>query len=146
MFDRIDAFVRDVSTIETEIALAERLDEICREMGFAYFALTHHVDIRHTPGPAIRLANYPSDWVDYFDAHKLGPSDPVHRASHLTSVGFAWSKLSRLIALTPRDLQVLELAGRVADFLELAELMCVDALDRALVTLLAERQVDPEEL
>ncbi|OYW46413.1 MAG: LuxR family transcriptional regulator [Sphingomonadales bacterium 12-68-11] len=112
MFDRIDAFVRDVSTIETEIALAERLDEICREMGFAYFALTHHVDIRHTPGPAIRLANYPSDWVDYFDAHKLGPSDPVHRASHLTSVGFAWSKLSRLIALTPRDLQVLELAER----------------------------------
>ena len=26
--------------------------------------------------------------------------------------------------------QVLELAGRVADYLELAELMCVDALDR----------------
>src|SRR5690606_16539307 len=26
--------------------------------------------------------------------------------------------------------QVLELSGRVADFLELAELMCVDALDR----------------
>src|SRR5690606_2954398 len=39
------------------------------------------------------------------------PSDPVHRASHLTSVGFPWSRLSGLIELTPRDRRVLELAA-----------------------------------
>lgn len=112
MFDRIDAFVRDATEVETEAELAELMAEISREMGFAYFALTHHVDIRRAPGPAIRLANYPSDWVDYFDDHQLGPSDPVHRASQLTSVGFAWSKLASLIELTPRDRQILDLATR----------------------------------
>lgn len=40
MFDRIDAFVREIGETETEAALAELLTEICREMGFAYFALT----------------------------------------------------------------------------------------------------------
>jgi hypothetical protein len=40
MFDRIDAFVRDVSKVETEAALSDLLDEISRDMGFAYFALT----------------------------------------------------------------------------------------------------------
>ena len=60
----------------------------------------------------IRLDNYPSDWVDYFDEARLGPSDPVHRASHLTSVGFAWSQLPELIQLTPRDHEILEHAGR----------------------------------
>lgn len=112
MFDRVDAFVRDVSEVRTEADLWELLAEISREMGFSYFALTHHVDIREAPRPAIRLANYPSDWVDYFDDQKLGPSDPVHRASHLTSVGFPWSRLSSLIELTPRDHEVLELAAR----------------------------------
>lgn len=111
MFDRIDAFVRAVSEVETETALAELLAEISREMGFAYFALTHHVALRQAPEPAIRLANYPAEWIAYFDRHDLGPSDPVHRASQLTSVGFAWSRLPDLIALTPRDREVLALAG-----------------------------------
>lgn len=111
MFDRIDRFVREVSEVETEDALAALLGEISREMGFAYFALTHHVPLRRAPGPTIRLANYPSEWVDYFDGHDLGPSDPVHRASQLTAVGFAWSRLPYLISLTPRDQEVLQLAG-----------------------------------
>src|SRR5690606_14146064 len=111
MFDRIDAFVRDTTEVVTESELAELLAEISREMGFAYFALTHHVDLRRAPGPAIRLANYPADWVDYFDDNRLGPSDPVHRASQVTSVGFSWSKLSSLIDLTPRDRRILDLAA-----------------------------------
>ena len=110
MFDRVDAFVRDVGQATSEADLVTLLTEICRDMGFSYFALTHHVDIRRAPRPAIRLDNYPRDWVEYFDTQKLGVSDPVHRASHVTSVGFAWSKLSSMITLTPRDCEVLELA------------------------------------
>jgi LuxR family quorum-sensing system transcriptional regulator CciR len=112
MFDRIEAFVREVSEVETEAQLAGLLDEVGREMGFSYFALTHHVDIRLAPRPAIRLANYPAEWIGYFDDHRLGASDPVHRASQLTSAGFAWSMLPSLIKLTPRDHEVLALAGR----------------------------------
>ncbi len=112
MFDRIDAFVRDLGEARSESDLAYLLDEVTRDMGFSFFALTHHVDLRAAAQPAIRLANYPSDWTEYFDAHKLGASDPVHRASHVTSVGFAWSHLPSLIPLTPRDHQVLELAAR----------------------------------
>ena len=111
MFERVDAFVTDVSEITSEAELAEALAMIGQELGFSYFALTHHVDIRHAPQPTIRLHNYPCGWEDYFDEQKLGTSDPVHRASQLTTVGFPWSKLPRLIQLTPRDLQVLERAG-----------------------------------
>jgi LuxR family quorum-sensing system transcriptional regulator CciR len=111
MFSRIDAFVRDVSNIVSEAELAALLEEISADMGFHYFALTHHVDILRAPQPAIRLHNYPSQWAEYFDEQKLGPSDPVHRASHLTSVGFTWSRLPQMIHLTPRDRWVLEQAG-----------------------------------
>ena len=111
MFERVDAFVEDVSGVGTEEELADCLEAISRDMGFRYFALTHHVDIREAPRPAIRLHNYPTEWVAWFDEQKLGPSDPVHRASHLTTVGFAWSQLPRMIKLTPRDVAILELAG-----------------------------------
>jgi LuxR family quorum-sensing system transcriptional regulator CciR len=106
MFDRVNSFVSDLRCIENETDLAAALDEITRDLGFRYFALTHHTDVRRT-SHAIRLHNYPEGWADWFDARQLGPTDPVHRASHLTSVGFAWSKLPEMISLTPNDLEIL---------------------------------------
>jgi LuxR family quorum-sensing system transcriptional regulator CciR len=111
MFDRVDAFVRDVRDLRTEAELAEALSEVTLDLGFRYFALTHHVDVRKT-GTAIRIHNYPRDWEKWFDDQGLGAIDPVHRASHMTSVGFPWSRLDQMIPLTARDRQVLEAARR----------------------------------
>jgi LuxR family quorum-sensing system transcriptional regulator CciR len=112
MFDRIDAFVREAREIGCEGDLGIALAEVTREMGFSYFALTHHVDMRRAPRPAVRLHNYPCGWEDYFEEQELGRSDPVHRASQLTTVGFAWSQLPRMIELTRVDRQVLDEAER----------------------------------
>lgn len=111
MFSRVDAFVRDVRELESEEALAEALRDVTNDLGFRYFALTHHVDIR-TSSSAIRLHNYPTGWSEWFDAQGLGGADPVHRASNLTSVGFAWSRLEEMIALTANDRAVLDLARK----------------------------------
>jgi LuxR family quorum-sensing system transcriptional regulator CciR len=106
-FEQAEAFLRDVSATSTEVELSEALSVVAQELGFSYFALTHHIDIRCAPQPAIRLHNYPVDWVQYYDDNSLGVSDPVHRASHMTSVGFAWSEIPKMIALTPRDHEIL---------------------------------------
>src|SRR3546814_7465361 len=48
--------------------------------------------------PAVRsvhIVDYPQDWVERFQARRLYASDPIHRASHRTNVGFAWSVLGR---------------------------------------------------
>jgi LuxR family transcriptional regulator, quorum-sensing system regulator CciR len=111
MFDRVDAFVRDVRELETEEALAGALADVAGDLGFRYFALTHHVDVRRSSA-AIRIHNYPDGWAEWFDEQSLGAIDPVHRASNLTSVGFAWSRLPDMIALTPKDWRVLELARK----------------------------------
>src|SRR3546814_18553250 len=58
----------------------------------------------------MRLHNYPESWVDYFDGNRLAVSDPVHQASHVTSVGFTWRELPQLIAMTPGDRMILALA------------------------------------
>jgi len=109
-FERAEAYLRGVTETASEAELADALGEIARELGFSYFALSHHVDIRSAAQPTIRLHNYPDDWAEYYDENRLGLSDPVHRASHLTSVGFAWSELSRMIDLTAGDQAMLERA------------------------------------
>jgi LuxR family quorum-sensing system transcriptional regulator CciR len=111
MFSRVDAFVRDVRELETEAALAGALADVSRDLGFRYFALTHHVDVRRSSA-AIRIHNYPDGWAEWFDDQGLGAIDPVHRATNVTSVGFIWSKLPEMIALTDKDRRVLELARR----------------------------------
>lgn len=93
-------------------ALEGTIDAIAREMGFRHFALTHHIDVPRAPRPAIRLDNYPPAWADYFDAQRLGPSDPVHRASQTTGLGFSWSQLGAMIELGPRDHDILARSRR----------------------------------
>lgn len=112
-FDRAEAFLRELTQANSEAELADVLGFVARELGFSFFALTHHVDILHAPQPAIRLHNYPDTWAEYYDRNQLGLSDPVHRASHLTSVGFAWSDLSRLVDLTQGDREILTRGERM---------------------------------
>lgn len=109
MFGRVAAFVHDVRHIGTEDQLIEALTDVTADLGFRYFALAHHVDVR-TSARAIRLHNYPAGWAEWFDEHSLGKTDPVHRASNLTSVGFAWSSLPDMLALTAEDIRVLAAA------------------------------------
>ena len=103
-------FAQAVASAESLKDLSDIVEALTRDIGFRYFALTHHVDLPRAPQPAIRLHNYPAEWASWFDAERLGPSDPVHRASHLTQVGFRWSMLPHLIHLTPRDQFILERA------------------------------------
>jgi LuxR family quorum-sensing system transcriptional regulator CciR len=109
MFSRVEEFVRDVRELTSADDLVQALEEVSTELGFRYFALTHHVDVRSATG-AVRLHNYPEGWAEWFDDQSLGTSDPVHRASSLTSVGFAWSNLPDMILLTANDIRVLETA------------------------------------
>ena len=112
MFERVGAFVEDVSSAGTQAELRTILLDISRELGFAHFALSHHVDLRSSSEPAIRIHNYPEEWERYYDRHHLGRTDAVHRACQTTAVGFAWSQLPRMIPLTRRDHRILEAAAR----------------------------------
>lgn len=109
MFDRVNAFVKDVRKLDSESELAGAMAQIVGELGFRYFALTHHIDVKRSSA-AIRIHNYPTGWAEWFDEQSLGAKDPVHRASNITSVGFAWSRLPEMIALTKDDQKVLERA------------------------------------
>ena len=100
---------RIVETVGSADELAAAMAAISMELGFQYFALSHHVDVATAGDAAIRLHNYPRRWAEYYDENALGVSDPVHRASHVTSIGFSWSQIAAMIPLTPADHRILAL-------------------------------------
>jgi LuxR family quorum-sensing system transcriptional regulator CciR len=100
---------RIVETVGSAEDLTVIMAAISVELGFQYFALSHHVDVATAGDAAIRLHNYPQRWADYYDENALGVSDPVHRASHVTSIGFPWSRMAAMIPLTPGDHHILAL-------------------------------------
>lgn len=93
--------------------LFEAIERSCEQMDVEYFALVHHVDFAGEADLAIRLHNYPDHWQTWFDENQLGRLDPIHRASHVTSMGFPWSAVPGLIQLTPDDRNVLGRAHEV---------------------------------
>ena len=102
-------FVQQVTAARSADDLFAALEAISTRMGFEYFALSHHVDLARAGTGAIRLHNYPARWADYYEGNALGVSDPVHRASHVTTTGFAWSNMPAMIPLTRDDHRVLAL-------------------------------------
>jgi len=103
-------FIEFAGTATNPADLADILGETTGRMGYDYFALTHHVDLRDAPPSTIRLHSYPDRWVEYFDRNGLAASDPIHRASQRTAIGFAWRCVPQMIPLTPADRRILALA------------------------------------
>lgn len=109
---KFETIIRLMGSVSSLDDLDHAMRVISKDLGFQFFALTHHVDILVT-AHAIHLHNYPDRWADYYDRNALGLSDPVHRASQRTGVGFCWARLPFLIPLTDKDRRHL-LQGRDA--------------------------------
>ena len=89
------------------------MESITREMGFDFYALVQHIDIRRSNSKdTIWLENYPKSWAEAFVAHGLYASDPIHVASQNTNVGFLWSDVSNIIKMSAHQRRVLEQAQR----------------------------------
>lgn len=89
--------------------LSQAMAEASRALGYRHFALAHHVDHDAVGSAGIRLHNYPERWARFYDDHGFGGTDPVHRASQVTGVGFSWARIPEMIALSKADRELLAL-------------------------------------
>jgi LuxR family quorum-sensing system transcriptional regulator CciR len=107
-----DQFVQRVRAVTTMEDLRGLLDAFCNEIGFRYFALIHHDDLRIDRPGLINLQNYPDAWADHFIQQRLYLEDPVVHACLRANAGFSWSELSRFLPLTPRHHDIMRQAAR----------------------------------
>lgn len=105
-------FIERARRVASTQELYRLMEDICQELGFRYFALIHHADLRLPRPGLINVNNYPPVWSDHFIEQQLYRSDPVVQACFRTCVGFRWSELSKLIYLTGTHREILDRAAR----------------------------------
>lgn len=104
----VDKFITASRRVRSARELEDLVSAIAREMGFDYYALIHHVDLapmnaelsHMDDGSLLALTNYPPEWVVTYVERNIVANDPVHLASHRTSVGFRWDEVNKLIDVT----------------------------------------------
>lgn len=109
-FDDLQSFVDDANRTTDMGALRVLLQDVLAELGFDYFALVHHVDLKRDPDDYVRLLHYPQDWLEINVKNAYYADDPVHAASQRTGRPFLWSEVSQFIALTDRQKTILQTA------------------------------------
>ncbi|HEX7853623.1 MAG TPA: LuxR family transcriptional regulator [Sphingobium sp.] len=112
-YSDVDEFIELSRRAPTMAALQNLLEAAAHGMGFDFYALVQHVDVRRSSNrEIIWLENYPDSWAEAFVAQGLYANDPILVASQKTSIGFQWSEVERLISLTPHHKRVLAQAAR----------------------------------
>ena len=107
-----DAVVGALRTVVSQGELMSLMEAIAREMGFRYYALIHHDDLR-TPRPdRVDLKDYPAAISDRLIRQRRYRRDPVIRGCIFADSAFLWSDLPRIIHLDRQDRASFEIGAR----------------------------------
>jgi len=99
----VDHFEARAALCSDDLALADLLHDVTRELGFRYFALLHHASLGSARPGLIRIDTYPDGWEEELSSCGLMGSDPVHHASLRTNVGFAWAEIPQIVRFGQRE-------------------------------------------
>jgi len=83
--------------------LVTLMEAIAREMGFRFYALAHHDDLRSPRPDRVDLTDYPPIIIDHLIGKHRYRRDPVIRGSIFAGGAFLWSDLPRIITLDRHD-------------------------------------------
>lgn len=106
-------FAKNACSFETKDDLAANLEACTRELGFRYYAMLHHTDLRKAGRALIHIDNYPAVWSENFIHSRLFLDDPIFHASLTTNIGFSWDSVPKLIRLRPKQSRILESARKI---------------------------------
>jgi hypothetical protein len=98
-----DGMLQALARVSAADQLAGLMAAITREIGFRYFALIHHDDLRGQPSNRVKLLDYPAAVEDRLIGQGVWRRDPVIRGCIFAQGAFRWSELPDIIAMDRRD-------------------------------------------
>lgn len=98
-----DTILRALARVSERDELAGLMNAMTRELGFRYYALIHHDDLRGEPADRVKLLDYPAAIEDRLIGEGIWRRDPVLRGCVFAQRAFRWSELPGIIAMDRRD-------------------------------------------
>jgi len=110
-FASVQEFVKSSAKIEDMATLRRSVGATCRELGFDYYAIVHHIRFGRPSTDKVRLSNYPIEWIAKLREDESF-QEPVLKAAERASTGFLWSQLHHHVTLAERDRAYMERAAQ----------------------------------
>lgn len=110
-FAVVQDFIASSSKLNDMASLRLSIDESCRELGFTYFAIVHHIRFGRPSTDKVRLSNYPLEWLGRLRENEHF-QEPVLKAAERTSTGFLWSRLDEYVPMGEAELKYMHRAAR----------------------------------
>ncbi|WP_371433223.1 autoinducer binding domain-containing protein [Novosphingobium sp.] len=108
----VDALVGSLRRTTSRRELIALLDAVTADMGFRYYALAHHDDLRAPHPDRVDIMVYPTAITERLVAQRRYRRDPVIRGCIVADSAFLWSNLGNIIHLDRRDRDTFELGTR----------------------------------
>ena len=110
-FDVVQEFVAASAGVADMASLRTIIEESCKELGFDYFAIVHHIRFGRPSTDKVRLSNYPIEWIAKLREIE-NFREPVLATAERSASGFLWSDLEKLTVLGAGDEQYMKRAER----------------------------------
>lgn len=104
----VDSVLHNLKQINDQSDLSLFMDTVAKELGFRFWALIHHDDLRFPCAERVNLMDYPQGAVHRIIDECRYRRDPIVRGCVYTSGAFIWSQLDQIIALDRRDYAAFE--------------------------------------
>src|SRR5690349_17990954 len=92
-------FLASITTVHDRDGLRSFMDAVCRELGFRYFALITHEDLRIARPGQVDIRLYPDAISERIIGQGNFRRDPVMRGCVFADTAFLWSELDKLITI-----------------------------------------------
>lgn len=110
--NRLRHFSKEFLEAASVADLVSLLQLATGELGYDYFSLVQHVDLRGSLENVVALSTYPSDWINRFVSRGYYRFDPVLAASHRYGAPFNWNLIPSVIPVTKRQHRIFREARR----------------------------------
>ena len=106
-----DAIIGTLTRVSSHKELVQLMESIARDMGFRYYALIHHDDLRQLRPGRVDLKEYPTAVAERLIGQAQYRRDPV-RGCLFSGGAFLWSDLDKIIRLDRRDRDSFDFGAR----------------------------------
>lgn len=98
--------------VSSETELTGLMNAIAQEMGFRFWALIHHDDLRCSRPERISLMDYPPGAIHRIIDECRFRRDPIVRASLYAGGAFIWSQINQIMVLDRHDRAAFECGAK----------------------------------
>ncbi|GHF24761.1 hypothetical protein GCM10017044_19320 [Kordiimonas sediminis] len=144
-FENASSFIAECKTISSSAELVATFHKHISELGFCHFTCTSFCSDSDTPHNAVRLAEYPSEWIEHYIQQSYKKHDRILSVARNRIIPFSWDDPVVMHGMTDLQEQIFQEARETGIIHGVTVPVYADGFIPATINIVGpNRDVDPD--